>query len=50
MWYGLVAVLMIATAVLSACRGAATATQAPEQALAVGVVFTHPERAAVDPG
>jgi len=37
-WYGLVAVLMIATAILSACRGAATPT--PEEAkLAVGIVL-----------
>src|SRR3990172_4637132 len=37
-WYGLVAVLMIATTILSACRAAATPT--PEEAkLAVGIVL-----------
>jgi putative multiple sugar transport system substrate-binding protein len=40
MWYSLLAVLMVGAAVLAACGGAATeATQAPEQALAVGIVL-----------
>ena len=40
MWYSLVAVLMIATTILSACGGGAAQTQAPaETKLAVGVVL-----------
>ena len=40
MWYSLVAVLMVATTILSACGGGSAATQAPaETKLGVGIVL-----------